>query len=565
MPRFILTLFLLAFTSCAARPSETPSPSAPQWAILSLSLDSCPEAEVLIDNEARSVSIVLPYGSKVTGSRITIRLPEGLTSIPQSGETVDLGGFHAVYLSRPDGSAERFSVNLTVAKSSSTALSSLTETRYRVKVFPVGDKFVFRFPHGADLSHLSFSADTREALQFEPDISDIDLSSPREVTVTAEDGKTKRTILLEAGLYPKDTGVRGVYLPAPSHTGSFLSYSNVCSSIDLLSELHFNCLFVCAWAASRTAWDSDVLAANSTWTSARAGNMYASYSGGSGDALRDIIEVAHGKGIKVILWFEYGFMHGIGGVDWKDPVLARHPEWIGIRSDGTPCNYNGTDYYMNGYDPQVQDFMLDLMQEALRLYPEVDGIQGDDRLPAMPRDAGYDEGTRARYLAETGKEAPSNYNQEDWVRWRLDELNAFAARMHAELKAVKPSLVVCFAPNKYPWCENVLMQDWPGWIADGSVDLLTVQCYVIANYADDVSATMEVVRGKTSVPLFNPAMILKNGETVLSPDQIASQLQINRQAGTFGESQFWFDGLRSPEVQRIFRDYYADPVPFPDL
>ena len=45
-------------------------------------------------------------------------------------------------------------------------------------------------------------------------------------------------------------------------------------------------------------------------------------------AVHDIIEVAHSKGIKVILWFEYGFMHGIGGVKKNDPVLAKHPDWI---------------------------------------------------------------------------------------------------------------------------------------------------------------------------------------------------------------------------------------------
>ena len=76
---------------------------------------------------------------------------------------------------------------------------------------------------------------------------------------------------------------------------------------------------------------------------------------------------------------------------------------------------------------------------------------------------------------------------------------------------------------------------------------------------------MEYVKQKTSAPLFNPAMILKNGDAILPVEKIAAQLQYNRQIGTFGESQFWFDGLKIPEVQEIFKAYYSYPVPFPAL
>lgn len=561
MSGLILCLLVLC-ASCTAVPPEE---AEQEWAVNAISLSAWPEAAIGIDNENHTVSIVLPYGSTPGASVIEITLPDGLTSTPQSGETIDLKTLKAIYLADRKGNALKYPVSVSVKASPSTVFSSMTETTFLVKAWPSGDRLSFRFPYGADLKHLRFSVDTKEQLSFRPDITDIDLTQPREVSVIAADGETTRKITLEASLYPKDTGVRGVYLPSPSHTGSFSSYADVCRSIDLLSSLNFNCLFVCAWAASRTAWDSDVLLANSTWRTKAAGNMYASYTGGSGDALRDIIQVAHSKGIKVILWFEYGFMHAVGGVDWKDPVLSRHPGWIGIGEDGNPCHYNYTDYYLNGYSAEVQTFMLDLMKEALTLYPEVDGVQGDDRLPAMPRNSGYDEGTKADYLAETGRPAPSDYNDRNWVRWRLDRLNAFATAMHTELKAVKPSLVVCFAPNKYPWCENVLMQDWPGWIAAGAVDLLTVQCYVIANYEDDAYATMEYVKQKTSAPLFNPAMILKNGDAILPVEKIAAQLQYNRQIGTFGESQFWFDGLKIPEVQEIFKAYYSYPVPFPAL
>ena len=182
----------------------------------------------------------------------------------------------------------------------------------------------------------------------------------------------------------------------------------------------------------------------------------------------------------------------------------------------------------------------------------------------MPRNAGYDTATLAAYKAEIGME-PAGINDEAWVRWRLQRLNAFAARMHSELKAIKPSLIVCFAPNKYPWCESVLMQDWPGWISEGAVDLLTVQCYVTATYDTDVNETMYYVREKTSADIFNPAMILKNGDALMSPAMLVRQLSRNRETGTFGESQFWFDGLWDKDIQEVFKAWYSYPVAFPEL
>lgn len=44
---------------------------------------------------------------------------------------------------------------------------------------------------------------------------------------------------------------------------------------------------------------------------------------------------------------------------------------------------------MNGFYPAVQQFITDLIVSVMTSH-KVDGIQGDDRLPAMPSLAGYD-------------------------------------------------------------------------------------------------------------------------------------------------------------------------------
>ena len=56
---------------------------------------------------------------------------------------------------------------------------------------------------------------------------------------------------------------------------------------------------------------------------------------------------------------------------------------------------------MNGFDPEVQDFIMSLIMEVVLKY-DIKGIQGDDRLPAMPTLAGYDNYTSSLYKAKFG-------------------------------------------------------------------------------------------------------------------------------------------------------------------
>lgn len=571
--KFIIAVSAIAafLCSCSCQPSDPvavdPGPeSGDKLLITEFSVREYPGVPVTIDNEEHVIDVVLPYGAIPGEAHFEFTVGEDVTARPASGDAVDISEDVSIYLSLPDGNARKYVVRTTVAKSSDVVLTALTDNEYHRQAVIDGNEISFSFPYAADITALTFTPQTIEGTTFDPDITSVpvDLTVPLTVTVTSPDGTRSEKFTITATVEDVAKEVRGVYLPSPSHTSSFITYENVKKSIDLMAELNFNTLFVGSWAATKVSWDSDVLLQNSSYRTASEGNMYASYSGGSGDALRDIIDVAHSKGIKVILWFEYGFMHGIGSVNHNDPVLAKHPEWIGINNSGNYCNYNGTDYYLNGYDPEVQNFMMSLMKEALQKYPEVDGIQGDDRMPAMPRNSGYDEKTVAAYKAENdGKEPPQDCNNPGWVNWRLDRLNAFAKAMSTELKGIKPSLIVCFAPNKYPWCEDNLMQDWPQWIADGAVDLLTVQFYVTSSYENDINTALRYVSQNTDKNILNPAMILKNGSVVMSEEMLISQLQFNDRVGTCGESQFWFDGLLTDYVQKVFRDFYPSKAEFP--
>lgn len=207
-----------------------------------------------------------------------------------------------------------------------------------------------------------------------------------------------------------------------------------------------NSIFLVSYAETKTIYKSDVLMHYSTYKTQEESYLLSGYSkqyqSPTNDPVRDLIDEAHKHDIKVFFWFEYGFMGEGRPISLDNPLLAKNPHWLGIDNQQHPANYNQHDYYFNAYNPAVQNFLIELIEEALTLYPDLDGIQGDDRLPAMPRNSGYDTYTVSLYQSQhQGKNPPADYNNPEWVRWRLDILNTFAKRLYKRIKAKSPNVM----------------------------------------------------------------------------------------------------------------------------
>ena len=99
------------------------------------------------------------------------------------------------------------------------------------------------------------------------------------------------------------------------------------------------------------------------------------------------------------------------------------PEWAARDSTGALLKKNGFEW-MNAIHPEVQDFMLALVREVAENY-DVDGIQGDDRLPAMPSEGGYSDFTRTLYEQETGRTVPDSSREPHFLQWKSDKLKRF--------------------------------------------------------------------------------------------------------------------------------------------
>ncbi|NBO59164.1 MAG: hypothetical protein EBU73_09575, partial [Chitinophagia bacterium] len=217
------------------------------------------------------------------------------------------------------------------------------------------------------------------------------------------------------------------------------------------------------------------------------------------DPLQEMIDAAHASGIKVHAWFEYGFSSSYsanGGA-----IVKAKPAWAALDQSGNLVVKNGFDW-LNAFLPEVQEFISSLIMEVVTKY-DIDGIQGDDRLPALPSTAGYDAYTVAQYKAENNNQAPpADYKDQGWVKWRANRLNKFMKSLYTEVKSVKPGVIVSSSPSPYPWSLAEYLQDWPTWVDSSWVDAVIPQCYrydIIA-YESVLSEQIGYYRNK-KVPL----------------------------------------------------------------
>ena len=328
---------------------------------------------------------------------------------------------------------------------------------------------------------------------------------------------------------------RGVWLTNVDSDALF-SDEGLQEAVDRCSRLGFNTIYVVTWNRGYTLYPSSIMAA--TFGAAIDPQLEGR------DPLQTLIEKAHAKGLRVIAWFEFGFASSYQEAD-GGYLLRQKPHWAARDSAGQVVSKNGFQW-MNAFDPEVQNFVLSLVKEVVENY-DVDGIQGDDRLPALPSLAGYDSLTVALYAAEhEGHRPPMNYKDTAWVDWRANRLNEFMQRMSQELRAMDPKLTLSFSPSIYPWSKFEYLQDWPTWVAEGWVDEICPQVYRydIEAYRSALDAIVQSQVAPEHHALLAPGILLKVGDYVATDTLLQQMVAHNRSLGIEGEVFFFYEGIK---------------------
>ena len=474
----------------------------------------------------------------------------------------------SIIMKQPSMNRAVISILFLVLMTSCSKNSDSTETDNNLKAvvlpdhFQVGtikgDTVLFYLPYGTNLTNVrvTFALTSSQSLSVDNN-SLLDISIPLMVIVS--EGGSKRKYVLKA-VVPRDkpVAVQGVWV---SNVGSnaLSSADNIEQTVKTIDELGFNAAFVVVYNKSKTLHRSEVLKEVLGAATAEENMIYPGF-----DALGTFIEKAHAKGIKVIAWFEYGFASHYTGM--PNPILVAKPQWAALDMNGNITLKNNF-YWLNGYHPEVRQYMAELIAELVSEY-DVDGVQGDDRLPAMPVNSGYDSYTRQLYQAETGREAPSSDSDGEWMQWRANKLTDFGERLYDTVRSIRPACIVSWAPSTSGWSYQNYLQQWDKWLERDIVDIISPQLYRyesqgIKAYTDLVDKELRDVINKSPgyKARYFPAILLKSGSYVAGETYIADCIKYNRSKGIQGEVMFYYDGIEAN--RRVFRAFYPVKASFP--
>ncbi len=382
------------------------------------------------------------------------------------------------------------------------------------------------------------------------------------------------TVLISSCSTEADTAgelleIRGVWITNVDSEVMF-SRTNSEVAINYLAERGFNVIFPVVWNAGYTLYPSDVMAEYF----GEEFRVHPDFDEPGRDALQDLIELAREHDIEVIPWFEYGFAssHNLGG----GHILEAYPHWAAKDAEGNLLTKNGFEW-MNAFHYEVQEFMLKLIAEVIENY-DIDGIQGDDRLPALPAEGGYSDYTRELYRSEFGVDPPANHLEEPFLQWKADRLTNFGEELFEMVKAYDRDLIVSFSPSPYDWSKYEYLQDWPEWIRRGIVDIIHPQVYryeidaytaTLLETQDHFLQAMEEreLREGRDQPIFHaPGILIKVGERYNGPEYVNQALRLHRDLGIDGEVYFFYEGLHENNEylgDAIFESIYHEPARLP--
>ncbi len=357
---------------------------------------------------------------------------------------------------------------------------------------------------------------------------------------------------------------RGVWLTNVD-SNVLLSDASIAQAMDYLASIGINVVFPVVWNKGYTLFPSQTM--TDTF-----GPSYAIWPTVAGrDPLRRVIIEAHRNGIEVIPWFEFGFSANyVSDTLSIGHILTQKPAWTLRNNVGRVATKDGVFpqfVWMSGINPEVQDFMIRLMSEVLDTY-DVDGVQGDDRLPAMPVDGGYDSVTVAIYASEKGGATPpTNARDAQWTRWRADKLTGFFRRLRDSVKTRSPHYVLSSTPSVYPWGYQEYLQDAKTWLDSSICDNLIPQVYRYSygEYVFELDKSLSYV-GASKRSQFFPAVLGKIGSYLIDTTYLRNVLAANRARGLSGESWFFYEAFPAEAGLRgtYLRDgYYREPASLP--
>lgn len=380
--------------------------------------------------------------------------------------------------------------------------------------------------------------------------------------------RTPRPVIVNAPTPSASTELRGVWLTNVASPVLFIPW-RVNHALHQLSQMNFNTVYPVVWNRGHTFYPSAV----AKRVTGRPQDRMLELLRFGQDVLAEIVKQGNKQGLKVIPWFEYGFM-----TPPNSALARRHPDWITVRQDSTKTLKEVLDeqqliqnvpkfirnglvskqVWLNPLHPQVQKFIRNLIVEVVTKY-DVAGIQLDDHF-GLPVELGYDAFTVRLYRQEhQGQSPPNDPLNEEWMRWRANKISDFMQQIFKAVKAVKPNAIVSLSPNSQDFSYRAYLQDWQYWVQRGWVEELVIQIYRddLKSFVTQLSQpALEVARRQIPVGV---GILTGTWGRPVDIAQISEQVKAVRDRGFDGVSFFYWEslwGYLAPESPRKRRKVF---------
>ncbi len=332
--------------------------------------------------------------------------------------------------------------------------------------------------------------------------------------------------------------IRGVWIPNVQYSPVLDSRDNTAAAMDLLKKMGCNVVFPVVWNRGYTLFKSKVMQ-NYGFDA-----ISPHFAAQNRDPLADVISEAHRVGLKVIPWFEYGFI-GSANEDGS-PILNKKLEWAARDQQGKMLTTSPHMWWMNAFDPEVQQFLLLLILEVAKNY-DVDGIQLDDHF-GLPVQGGYDEQTQSLYRQQYHVEPPINVKDPTWIQWRAHILTEFLRKLYKSVKDIgvkkNQPLLMSIAPSVQPYGLDTFLQDSDNWVKEGLVDIVHPQIYrpELEEYKYEVKKIKAQFKAD-QLKKFAPGIALTGSSQNLTISDIIMRIKCNRESGLNGQVFFGYERL----------------------
>jgi uncharacterized lipoprotein YddW (UPF0748 family) len=329
------------------------------------------------------------------------------------------------------------------------------------------------------------------------------------------------TLALSTTAFSAETAeVRGIW----NHSGTGAYPGDWDRSARLLAEHGFNMVLPNMLWAGTAHYPSDVLPRSATFRQ-------------HGDQIAACLAAARKYGLEVHVWKVH---YNLAGAPPELLRQLRRQHRTQVSATGEPIDWLCPSH------PENRQLELDGLLEVARKY-RVDGLHLDYLRYPNGR-ACYCDGCRERFEADSGRPVadwPADCfrgpRREEYNDWRCRQVTRLLARIHDEVKKIRPDLKLSAAVwGAYPDCRRSVAQDWPVWVKAGYLDFICPMDYTSDDeqFAGWVRRQVKLVGGRA--PVYAGIGATATGVS-LSAERVLGQIRRARAEGAGGFCIFNLD------------------------